>query len=322
MSTPILKNWSEKLFATLYDTCAENYKGLTKNPRWLLMRKLARFKWVRDIITHLSKRSTKSYLSLINIDNSCLRNVDVDKVVQNLQTEGLYCGLYLTQEIVSEIVQFANSTVCYGNRKPELGFYYQHKQAAQITAGTNFITGNYFNTGLECPAIKKLQSDPILLAIAARYLEAQPVHQGNQMWWSFAGSSTYREQDKAAQCFHYDLDDYRFLKFFFYLTDVDEQSGPHICVRTSHKRKKSSHIWFRKKEADQDIVDYYGSESLVQICGQAGFGFAEDTFCFHKGLPPTHKDRLMLQIEFATTDYQMQHDIRAKSLLKLIVVSH
>jgi len=74
----------------------------------------------------------------------------------------------------------------------------------------------------------------------------------------------------------------------------------------------------RKRETDQDIIDYYGSESLVNIYGKAGFGFAEDPLCFHKGIPPTQKDRLILQIEFARTDYGMQHDFRPPSLLKCI----
>jgi Phytanoyl-CoA dioxygenase (PhyH) len=175
--------------------------------------------------------------------------------------------------------------------------------------------GSYFNTALLCPAIQKLQTDPKLLAIAEKYLEHEPVHQGNQLWWNFACETTYKQRSQTGQIFHYDLDDYRFLKFFFYLTDVDATSGPHVCVRGSHKQKKLSHTWLRKRETDADIIGYYGLESLVTICGKAGLGFVEDPLCFHKGITPTHKDRLILQIEFATTDYRMQHDIRDVSMM-------
>ncbi|MFN6571379.1 phytanoyl-CoA dioxygenase family protein [Dendronalium sp. ChiSLP03b] len=308
----------EEFFTKLYEDCYENYKGLTKNPKWLLMRKVARFKTGRAIMLFFSKHSNHSYLSLINESNSYFKDVNVDEVVGNLKSEGLCLGINLPEDVVQEIVQFAKSTICYGNRKPELGFYYSQKEQAQNQSGKRFTVGSYFNTALCCPAIKKLQNDPKLLAIAAKYLDAQPVHQGNLMWWSFAGETSYREQSQAAQFFHYDIDDYRFVKFFFYLTDVDEQSGPHVCVRGSHKKKSISHTLLRKREIDKDIINYYGVESLVNICGQAGFGFVEDPFCFHKGIPPTHKDRLILQIEFATTDYQMQHDLRENSLLKCI----
>jgi len=39
--------------------------------------------------------------------------------------------------------------------------------------------------------------------------------------------------------FHYDLEDYRFIKFMFYLTDVDLFNSPHhIYVKGSHEKKK------------------------------------------------------------------------------------
>ncbi|MEA5505653.1 hypothetical protein VB735_21575 [Halotia wernerae UHCC 0503] len=318
MLISLFNNYFDRAFAKFYDMSYESYKGLTKNPRWLLMRKFARFRIVRSLVKSFSKRSIKSYLSLLNENNSCFSDVNIDAAVNNLKNEGLHLGINLPQNVVQEIVQFAQSTACYGNQKLEYGFYYHQKAEAETKSGKHFITGHYFNTALFCSAIKKLQNDPKLLAISAKYLDGQPVHQGNKMWWSFAGKMTYREQSQAAQFFHYDVDDYCFIKFFFYLTDVDNQSSPHVCVINSHNHKKSSHLWLRKRETDQDIIDYYGRESLVEIYGQAGFGFAEDPLCFHKGISPTHQDRLILQIEFATTDYQMQHDLRKTSLLKCI----
>lgn len=308
----------ERIFSKFYDICYENYKGLTQNPQWLLMRKIARFKIGRSIMIYFSKRSRKSYSLPVNEVNSCFEDINVDDVVNSLKIDGLYLGINLPKAIVQEIVQFAQSTVCYGNRKPDLGFYYHHIKQAETKLGKKFVIGGYFNTDVLCPAIQKLQHDPKLLAIAAKYLDASPVHQGNNLWWSFSSKITYRQQSQAAQVFHYDIDDYRFLKFFFYLTDVDEHSGPHVCVRGSHNKKKLSHLWLRKRETDKDIIDCYGKESLVKISGKAGFGFVEDPFCFHKGITPTHKDRLILQIEFAITDYKMQHDRREVSSLKCI----
>ncbi len=44
MSISLFNNNLNRVYLKLYDICYENYKGLTKNPRWLLMRKIARFK--------------------------------------------------------------------------------------------------------------------------------------------------------------------------------------------------------------------------------------------------------------------------------------
>lgn len=314
----ILNKFPKRIWSKIYDSCYENYKGLTKNPRWLLMRKISRFQTGRSIMRYFLKGSAKSYQSPVNYSHSLFQDVDVDEVINNLKTDGLYLSITLPKEVVKEIVEFANSTACYGNRKLDMVFYNQQKEKVQTQLGKRFVVGYYFNTALLCPAIKKVQNDPKLLAIAAKYLEQEPVHQGNQLWWSFAGETTDWERSKAAQMFHYDIDDYRFLKFFFYLTDVDADSGPHVCVRGSHKKKNISHLLLRKRETDEDIINYYGRESIVTIYGQAGFGFVENPLCFHKGITPTHQDRLMLQIEFATTDYGMQHDLRDGSVLKIV----
>ncbi|WP_138498166.1 hypothetical protein [Nostoc sp. PA-18-2419] len=315
MSISLFNNCLDRIISKVYNICYENYKGLTKNPKWLLMRKIARFKTGRAIMIFFLKRSTKLDF---NQKNSFFSDLNVNEIVNHLKTEGLCLGINLPPDVVKEIVDFAYSTACYGNRKTDMGFFYHQKEEAQAKSGKQFIIGSYFNTTLLCPAIKKLQNDPQLLAIAAAFLDAQPIHQGNLMWWSFSGDTTFYQKSQAAQLFHYDIDDYRFLKFFFYLTDVDDRSGPHVCVRGSHNKKKWSHLWLRKRETDEDIIDYYGFESLVKISGNAGFGFVEDPFCFHKGITPTIKDRLILQIEFAITDYGMQHDLRATSLLKCI----
>ncbi|WP_414623658.1 hypothetical protein [Calothrix sp. CCY 0018] len=301
----------------MYDHCYENYKGLTKNPKWLLMRKISRFQAGRIMMKYLSRSSGLSHQSY-DQNNSFFNQIDLDEAVTQLNEVGFYLGLQLPKRLVEEIVEFAKNTVCYGNRKSQLGFYYDQKRKAQTQSEKEIKVACYFNTAQLCPAIAKLQNDSQLLAIAARYLEKEPIHQGNQLWWSFAGESSDWERRQNAQMFHYDLDDYKFLKFFFYLTDVDNTSGPHICVRASHKHKKLSHVLLRKREEDKDIIDYYGKDNIVTICGKAGFGFVEDPLCFHKGLTPTHKDRLLLQIEFATTDYGMQNDNRDNSTLQVL----
>ncbi|MGB5969748.1 MAG: hypothetical protein WA865_06815 [Spirulinaceae cyanobacterium] len=137
------------------------------------------------------------------------------------------------------------------------------------------------------------------------------------MWWSFARNTDFFSQRKAAQVFHYDLDDSRFLKFFFYITKVDDESGPHVFVTYSLPRKKLTHELIRRGYSDVEIAQYYGQENILTICGEAGFGFVEDPLYFHKGITPKKQDRLILQIEYAMYDYGMQSDYINPTLLNL-----
>jgi hypothetical protein len=98
--------------------------------------------------------------------------------------------------------------------------------------------------------------------------------------------------------------DYRALFFFFYLTDVDSTTGPHMVARGSHRRKKLRHrLSLFVGRPDGEIIEYYGGDNVVTVTGPAGTGFAEDPFCFHRGTPPTSGDRLMLRVHFRISDY-------------------
>ena len=124
---------------------------------------------------------------------------------------------------------------------------------------------------------------------------------------------------RIASYFHYDVDDYNSLRFFFYLTDVDINSAPHIYVRGSHRKKRFANLLSPfKQRSDEEIVHYYGEENIVKICGEAGFGFAEDTFCYHKATRPKAKSRLILQLQYAMNDYGIHNDIVENEKLRNI----
>lgn len=73
-----------------------------------------------------------------------------------------------------------------------------------------------------------------------------------------------------------------------------------------------------RQRTDKDIIDYYDAKNIVTLCGKAGFGFVEDPSCFHKGTPPNHRTRLMLQIKFVMNDYGIQNDLVNPLLLQNI----
>lgn len=252
-----------------------------------------------------SKNVTNSPKSLgylpankLNNSSDSVLEVNLDATLQSLTSDGFFLGTNLQKTLVQEIFKFAINTPCYGNANKNTEFYYHDKE--QVKAQDQPLSfANYSNVALLCPGIKKLESDPILLEIAAKYLEAQPIHQQSQLWWNFPVKSSIYERRHAVQKFHYH-NDYRRLRFVFYITDVDLCSSPHICVRGSHTKKTLAHRFLTKSCSQPEIKKYYGYENIVPICGKAGFGFVENPLCFHKENPPGSKDRLTLQIEFAT----------------------
>jgi len=49
-------------------------------------------------------------------------------------------------------------------------------------------------------------------------------------------------------------------------------------------------------QTDEAVIAYYGKENEITIEGPAGFGFVQDSSCYHKALAPISDNRLMLQL--------------------------
>ncbi len=281
-----------------------------ENYRWLLMfliarlplgRKLGKFLYCDRDITQKQNYYEKKVSSIF-------KNTDSEIAVKLIKKDGYYLGLQLSQSILKEILEYAYTANISIDGKRGFEFKYSDKNQAAKQYNCQIITANYLAVNSECLAMQKLSNDPKLREIATKYLGKEPVLVRSQMGWTFVGSKqAYAQKGEIGTPtlrFHYDLDDYRALKFFFYLTDVDSLSGSHRCVAGSHKKRKLLHYLVRS-QSDQKIADYYGLKSIVNIRGRAGFGFAEDPFCFHRGSPPITAPRLMIQLEFAFNNYGM-----------------
>lgn len=273
-----------------------------QNPRRLILFVFGRIHIVRETVNFLSRQPlAETYVA----GNTCFRDLNVDQAVETLRMEGLCGGINLPQDILQEIQGFAETAAYLGNADPQFQFFLTDKEKEELNAPKIFATGHHFNPSQQCPAIKKLEDDPKIRAVAAKYLQTNPVLIESRLRWTFV---TNKEDVSGAQSgvfnFHYDLEDYRFIKFMFYLTKVDSSSGPHVCVKGSHRNKKLRHqfSWIRERD-DQEISDCYGPENVRTICGEAGYGFVEDFYCFHKATFPTHRNRLLLEIKFGTRHY-------------------
>ena len=282
----------------------QEYKYLIKSPKWLLMFVFGRFIFIRFLVSYFYKLPA---LEKFSNKPSLFEKLNIEDVVQSLSQDGLYLGINLNQKTIQEIINFAESTKFYAYYDRELTFHISELKNLQVRHNNNFILGDYLDGAKLCPTINQLASDPKLLEIAALYLKSEPKFVETKLYWSFVTQADFEDRMKlGAVLFHHDPIDYHSLKFYFYLTDVDLFSGPHVCVRGSHKNKKIAHQFsLLIGREDRDITDYYGDENVVTVCEKAGFGFAEDPFCFHKATTPSQRERLVLQITFTLNKYRV-----------------
>lgn len=276
----------------------------TKNPKWLLMFVLSRFEIVRAAVTRLRRSAS---LAELPQGPSLFEDLDVEAAVERLKQDGYVPGVVLPPETARDILQFARTAQARGNGNAALKLRVPEASEWEADHATKLVKADFQDAAERSAAVAMVTRDPKLWEIAARYLDVEPRAARAGLWWSFAGESTLEERLAAApaqELFHYDAIDYRALFFFFYLTDVDSTTGPHMVARGSHRRKKLGHrLSLFVGRSDAEMIKYYGDDNLVTVTGPAGTGFAEDPFCFHRGTPPMSGDRLMMRVEFGISDY-------------------
>lgn len=304
------------------------FKSLAVQPGYTLMRGVARFATVRKLVTcaHSALHATRAQRFLDqcekHISESCFPSLERDNFVQSLRDDGVAFGLMLPPELVKEIRAWSDQQPCYADRDVLRGFQLGDRAAAEAKLEKPILLAQYFNAAIGCPAIARLVSDPVLRWVAASYLESLPTFVGANLWWTFPVAALEADRDRHAHVYHRDVDDFRFFKFFFYLTDVVTGEGAHNCVVGSHHHApllRTGDRWRIRRYSDDEIAATYPPDRVREICGIAGTGFAENTLCIHKGSTPLRQARLLLQLQFALFDYGAMHDRRAPQTLSRLV---
>ena len=146
--------------------------------------------------------------------------------------------------------------------------------------------------------VQEISFDRSLFAVAQGYLRCLPIQDLTAMWWSAA--FTKKASSEAAQLYHFDMDRFKFIKFFFYLTDVDTSNGPHCYIKGSHKQMPDK-VWKDGRLTDEEVQANFPKEDIKEIVGKKGSIIAVDTRGLHKGKVLDKGERLILQIEYTNS---------------------
>jgi hypothetical protein len=225
---------------------------------------------------------------------------DADALVPLLARDGVARGLRLSTVTLDAIRAFTEAVPCYLDADPRRPVVVAWNEPPGGTPA-DALVADYRDGIAACPAVTALRTDPLLLRVAAGYLRHPPILKRARLWWTFAGSAADASERStfSVDHFHFDLDDWLCVKFFFYVTDVDEGNGPHAVILGSHRRRPLRTRLTPFKGASRAVLDAaYPADAFLLVTGEAGSGFAEDPFCFHTGTSPVVRNRLMLEVEY------------------------
>jgi hypothetical protein len=257
-----------------------------------------------DFLSYLiSLFSTKKKIDLSKFDDNLKIKDNIEDIIKSLNNNGYYVfNNFLPSLIINDLVNFALSNSCEIRNTDEsvsLGsaecLYSSNKKYSTIY---DFKKIDLLNLN----SVQNIISYPLFIEIARKYFNTEPYLDGLSMWWT---TNYKKSPDKAsAQYFHFDMDTIRWLKFFIYLTDVDENSGPHVYISGTHKSGSiPKHILNKgyQRLDDNLIFENFDPNTVKTFFGKKGTIIVEDTRGLHKGLNVKSNDRLLLQLQFSNS---------------------
>ncbi len=236
------------------------------------------------VATHLRPRN----LAGVPVDASA--KGALNNKSEELATKGIsHFGQLLSKSQTSELVSYFLARQVHDSYRSETTKYLPDSDARHPYS---HIAHHEARDILLAPYLLEIVNRPDVLAVVGEFLGCKPTLGYLAAWWSYPTALGAQQ----AEHFHRDVDDWRFVKLFIYLTDVGAQNGPHVYITRSANAASLREI---RRFDDQEVIAAMGPENMLTITGQAGEGFLENTFGIHKGQPVAEGRRLIFQAVYS-----------------------
>tara|TARA_A100001011_G_scaffold400744_1_gene518227 strand:- start:4159 stop:5016 length:858 start_codon:yes stop_codon:yes gene_type:complete len=164
----------------------------------------------------------------------------------------------------------------------------------------DFYTEQVAHPLLTCDSVFDVAFDDKVVEIAKNYFNCMPAITNVQLRKSKATDIIEHNIPGNGQTtlFHCDKDSPRFIKFFFYLNDVDENNGPFTYTQGSQIQKFEG--WDSKyRWKHREISSIYGEDRIIKCTGNMGDLIIGNTNGFHKGTKVVKGERTILSVYYS-----------------------
>jgi hypothetical protein len=275
--------------------------GLIIVPKLYIIRLLYSFSFIRNLIKIkiLNNISFSGLFSENNVDSKIIaENVDLWGYSQIYNIKNSLVNNILEDIFSSKNIEYKKNknsnfkipnSVLFKDKNESLEFYYNKLKKNNISrlTGTIDLKKN--------SSVKELLTSKPFLSLAQNFLNTKEFSINASFFISNPAILTKEEQYSNAQYFHWDNDFTKFLKVYIYLSDVDKDSGPHILIPNTHKKKLLKHSLCRLY-TDQEIYNSYDKKEI--FLGSKGSLFFSDGYGLHKGETPKKNTRLILNAHY------------------------
>ncbi len=203
-------------------------------------------------------------------------------------------GLVSSRE-VDDILEYLKTQKFYDPRHPEMGGVNDPTKVPPTCYHAYYPD----DCVVSAPHLMRIANDPLVLRALEDVFGSKPTIASALIWWLF---SSYDFSDKEREQFiwntsnmHRDIDDWLQIKLFVYLSDVDEETAPHVFLEGSHSRGPGE----GRAVLPFDFAQEYCPERLRRVHGKAGAAWLENPFGFHVAKRPETGNRLIAAISYS-----------------------
>ena len=273
-----------------------------------------RFFFSIPLIRNLIKSQIVNSDEPINSEKFVNTKISNKEILNKIESNGYFDELNFSKSVIEKIKDNINDKNCFLDTK---GFDFKDQNNSKLQFKNLDELASYSVSNKIKHLIVKfkdqnnfINSDIALepfVNIAKKYLNSKNITCKVECYISNPFQPNEYEMKKNAQYYHYDCDYKKFLKIFIYLNDVDIDSGPHVYIEKTHKKKFFKHI-LAERINDDEINKYYGLSNQKIFTKNAGSIIIEDTFGLHKGIVPKSKSRYVLILEYGSGKSILKND--------------
>ena len=234
-----------------------------------------------------------------------LNEQEIPKIKEELNTKGFHVfDDLLNQDSCDKLISGLEKVSFHTKKSTKKIKGITKENLSKINGNTAWVTNQ--QDLIKIGEVQKLAFDKNLLNLVSQFLGSEPVLCQTNCWWSVAKSTHRSNLSANAQLFHQDTEYLKFVKVFIYLTDVEENNGPHQYVQGTSKiaqDKLGEGYKPSNRVGDEKVFDLFGKENILTFKGKKGSVIIEDTFGLHKGTPVVEGSSLLLQLEYCNSLY-------------------
>ena len=177
--------------------------------------------------------------------------------------------------------------------------FYNNHQKFKIKNVPNYVKlGRHtILDNLRCPHMLELITNDKVINLASSFLGSPATLTNLLPMWSF---KSHHDEPINMQLFHRDAEDYKFIKIFIFLSDVQKGNGEQVYIKgTSNMKNLPIELYKIERYPNQLINRHLDLKKHLALTGSAGFSWAANPYGIHRGTVPSDTHRLLLQLQFS-----------------------